>query len=114
MTLLEEAVRTRVGVRRKGTRTKTKLIGFFDSLTNILNCLRAYLLPIFHALTQLGNMFHQFVYIQVLTKHFVVSLMKSNTVIVDAATSVYLPMDTSILLGLIQLEFIGFHQPIVQ
>jgi hypothetical protein len=33
--------------------------------------------------------------------------------IVDATTSVDMPMDTFIMLGLIQLEFIRFHEPIV-
>jgi hypothetical protein len=58
-------------------------------------------------------MLHEFVYIQVFAKHFVVSLMESNTVIIDTATGVYLPIDASILLGLIQLEFIRFHLIIV-
>jgi hypothetical protein len=54
-------------------------------------------------------MLHESVLTQVFTKHFVVSLMQSNTMIVDASASVYLPMDTSILLGFIQLESVRFH-----
>ena len=33
--------------------------------------------------------------------------------IIDAATSVYLPVNTFILLGFIQLEFVRFHELIV-
>ena len=48
-----------------------------------------------------------------LSKDFVVSLVQSNTMIVDASTSIYLPINTPILLGLIQLESVRFHELIV-
>ena len=83
------------------TLLEKQLIGFVDSLADILYCLRTYLLPVFNTFSQLGNMFHKFVHIQVLAKHFVVSLMQSNTMVVDAATGVYLPMDAPIMLGAI-------------
>ncbi|MCU0553057.1 MAG: hypothetical protein MUC48_27320 [Leptolyngbya sp. Prado105] len=86
-----------------------QLVGFLDSLADILYCLRSDRLPECFTLSQLGNMRLKFCTIQMLSAHPVVPFVKCNAMVInhpggiDAALKVFIPT------ALIELKLQRFH-----
>jgi hypothetical protein len=65
-----------------------QLIGFINSLTDILDSLRTNQLPKWITLSELGNMFLKSRTVQVLSPHSVISPVECNRMIIDNSCSV--------------------------
>ena len=91
-----------------------QLIGFVDTINNVLNRLTANQIPMLMAvkLFQLGDMFHQNELVQTLAGQFVVFAVQRNAVVIDQATDIDLLVQQLILLRPIKLELVrldDFH-----
>jgi hypothetical protein len=67
---------------------KKQLIGFLDSLADILYGLRTNLLPERVTFSQLGNMTLKFVAIQMFSPHPVIPFVECNAVVIDRPSSI--------------------------
>ena len=78
-----------------------QLVGFLNSLTNVLNGLRTYLLPEGYTLSQLGDMRLKFRTVQVLAKHPVVPFVKCNAMVINHPSGIDRPLEMLIPVALI-------------
>jgi hypothetical protein len=90
-----------------------QLIGSLNALTDILYCLRAYLLPERVSLPQFGNMSLKFRAIQVLIPHPVVPFVKGNAMVINHPGSIDRPLKVFISTALIKFELQYLHATIV-
>ncbi len=86
-----------------------QLIRFFNSLADVLYCLRADKLPKLISLPQLGNMSLKFGTVQVLAPHAIVAFVESHAMIINHPCGIDRPFEVSIALVVVQLEFQCFH-----
>ncbi|MBW4527900.1 MAG: hypothetical protein KME18_22410 [Phormidium tanganyikae FI6-MK23] len=80
---------------------KEQLIGFLDSLADILYCLRADLLPEGFTLSEFGDMRLKFAAIQMLTPYSVVPFVECDAVLINHPGSVDRPLKVFIPTALI-------------
>jgi hypothetical protein len=95
--------------------SEEQLVGFVDTLHDVLDGLRAHQIPVlvFVHLLEFGDVLHQLVLVQMLAVSSVVSAMESNAVVPDDTSDVYLLMKVAITLVAIQLVSVGtseFHR----
>jgi hypothetical protein len=92
---------------------KEQLVGFINSLTDILYCLRTYQLPKRVTLSELGNVFLKSRTVQVLPPHPVVPFVKGNTFVIDNSSGINRPLKIPIALVTVKFELQGFHATIL-
>ncbi|MEG3866657.1 hypothetical protein QUA46_09920 [Microcoleus sp. MON2_D6] len=80
---------------------KKQLVGFLDSLADILYSLRSNLLPERFTLSDFSNMTLKLAAIQMLAPHPVVPFMECNAMVVDHPGSIDTSLEMSISLALI-------------
>ncbi len=86
-----------------------QLIGFLNSLADILYGLRTHLQPPGVPFPKLGDVFLQSGAVQVLAPHSVVPFVEGNTMVVDTPCGIDCPLEVSISLVLVELELERFH-----
>lgn len=90
---------------------KEQLIGFVNALDNILDRLATNHVPmaVFGQAFQFGDVFHQGIRVQALAEQAIVPAMQGNTVVINQATDIDLPVQVLILFRPIELELVRLH-----
>ena len=78
-----------------------QLVGFLNSLTDVLYSLRAYQLPERNTLSQFGNMRLKFCTVQMLLKHPIVALMESYAMVINHPSGIDRPFEVFITIALV-------------